>query len=98
MSDRRLYVYVMMNKWRTASYIGVTSNLIHRVWQHREGVVDGYTSRYRCYDLIYFEEFDDARNAIEREKEIKKWRRDKKLELIKSMNPELDDLSHLCVV
>jgi putative endonuclease len=73
-------------------YIGVTSNLAQRIWQHKQGVVDGFTKKYRVKNLVYFELHDTAESAITREKQIKKWERAWKLRLIEENNPEWKDL------
>ncbi len=91
--DRQYCVYIMMNKGDTVSYVGVTSKLVERVWQHREKLVKGFTERYNLVKLVYYEVLDTPQGAITREKEIKKWSRAKKIALIKKMNPELKDLS-----
>jgi putative endonuclease len=74
-------------------YTGVTSHLERRVAQHKQGRCDGFTKEYEVKRLIYFEGFGDVRDAISREKQIKRWRREKKLELIRRMNPKFRDLS-----
>jgi len=74
-------------------YVGVTNNLERRIAQHKEKRVSGFTKRYSVTRLVYFEPYGDVRNAIAREKEIKAWRREKKLALIRSMNPSFRDLS-----
>jgi putative endonuclease len=74
-------------------YIGVTSNLEKRVAEHRHGLIDGFTKTYACKELVYFEQTDDIKSAIEREKQLKKWRREKKQNLIKTLNPKWEDLS-----
>ena len=73
-------------------YVGMTNNLARRVAEHREGLVPGFTRRYGVKQLAYFEDFQSAREAIEREKQIKGWRREKKIALIESFNPRWDDL------
>ena len=73
-------------------YIGVTSNLLARAYQHRTGIVAGFTRRYHVHLLVWFECYDDPLTAIAREKELKKWRRDWKINLIESTNPEWVDL------
>lgn len=93
MLTRQYYVYVLMNKWRTTSYIGVTNDLIRRIEEHRTGAADGFSKQYRCTDLVYYEVCEDVEGAIAREKELKGWRREKKMALIHSMNPKLRDLS-----
>ena len=74
-------------------YVGMTNDLGRRVWQHKEKEIDGFTKRYNVDRLVYFEEFSNVRDAIAREKLVKKWRRSKKIELIESMNPKWQDLS-----
>lgn len=86
------YVYIISSVSRTL-YVGVTSNLERRIVEHREGLVPGFSSRYRVSQLVYFEQFQDVREAIAREKQIKSWRREKKLALIESQNPGWKDLS-----
>ena len=93
MSTKSYYTYIMMNKWNTVSYTGMTSDLSERSWQHKEKIVKGFTQKYNINKLVYYETFDSPTDAIEREKQIKKWSRKKKLELIKTVNPELKDLS-----
>lgn len=73
-------------------YIGVTADLIQRVWQHKEGLGDGFTKKYGIKDLVWYEVYDDAANAIIREKQLKKWNRDWKVNLIQQENPEWKDL------
>ncbi len=86
------YVYIVSNKSRTALYIGVTSNLETRIYQHRTGEGSVFTKKYKCHYLIYYEIFDDIEEAIAREKVLKKWNRRWKEELITSFNPQLRDL------
>lgn len=74
-------------------YIGVTSDLGHRVFQHKHKLIEGFTAKYNVNKLVYFEETSDVKAAISREKEIKKWRREKKNRLVEGMNPEWKDLS-----
>jgi putative endonuclease len=83
----------MSNKWRTTLYIGVTNNLERRVLEHKLGEASKFTSKYKLGSLIYFEEGESIMDAIAREKQLKTWRRDWKWDLIKQMNPRLDDLS-----
>ncbi len=89
---RRFHIYIMSNRKRGTLYVGVTSDLIKRVWEHRIGVVRGFTCKYRLRRLVYFEIWDEALPAFEREKRLKRWRRAWKLSLIESMNPEWKDL------
>ena len=90
--DRTYYVYIMTNQSRTL-YIGVTNNIKRRVHQHGTGLVDGFPHRYKINLLVYVETFSDAYSAIAREKQIKHWRREKKLALIAQDNPDWRDLS-----
>jgi len=86
------YVYIMTNTYRTTFYIGVTSNLEARVWQHLNGEGSKFVKKYRLFDLVYFDHFHQITEAISREKQTKNWHRDWKINLIKSMNPEMKDL------
>jgi putative endonuclease len=86
------FVYFMTNRRNGILYVGVTSNLPARAYQHRESLVDGFTKRYGLKLLVYYEAFDDIRNAIAREKAIKHWPRAWKVRLIHGMNPEWKDL------
>ncbi|WP_315783094.1 GIY-YIG nuclease family protein [Bradyrhizobium sp. SZCCHNPS1003] len=85
------YVYFMTNRPNGALYVGVTSDLVRRVFQHRSGLVDGFTRRYGLKRLVYFEVFDDQ-SAIQREHNIKHWSRAWKVGLIIASNPDWDDL------
>ena len=88
------FVYIMSNGPRSASlYVGITGDLRHRVWQHKNKLIRGFTSRYNLTRLIYYERFYYPDAAIAREKEIKGWRREKKIKLIEMMNPQWDDLA-----
>ncbi len=86
-------VYIMSNPKRTVLYIGVTSDLISRVIQHKNGQGSQFTKKYHCIDLLYHEEFSTIQEAIVREKQLKNWHREWKWNLIKEFNPELIDLS-----
>jgi putative endonuclease len=86
------WIYILTNGPNGTLYIGVTSNLIQRVWQHREGVVPGFTKRYGLKRLVYFEAYDDISVAIQREKNVKHWPRTWKVRLILASNPEWRDL------
>ena len=85
------HVYILANRWKTI-YTGVTSALETRVWQHKTKAVEGFTARYGIDRLVYFEHSTDIHDAIAREKQIKGWRRAKKVALIESMNPGWKDL------
>ncbi|HCM37783.1 MAG: Endonuclease, partial [Candidatus Gottesmanbacteria bacterium GW2011_GWA1_42_26] len=73
-------------------YIGVTNNLIRRVYEHKENLIEGFTKKYRIKSLVYYEEFSDIKDALTREKQLKHWNREWKLNLIKEFNPTLTDL------
>ena len=90
--NKRFFVYLLASRKYGALYIGVTSDLIGRIYLHREDVLPGQTSRYHIHNLVYFEEHGSAESAINREKQLKKWRRLWKLELIEKDNPEWLDL------
>ena len=90
--DRQYYVYLMTNSVRTL-YVGVTNDIERRVYEHKHKLVDGFTKKYNLTWLAYYEETSDVTAAIEREKQIKSWRRSKKVALIESMNPQWKDLS-----
>lgn len=85
-------VYILASRHNGTLYTGVTSDLIRRVWEHRNDLVEGFTTRYRVHRLVYFELHDDMRQAIQREKQIKKWNRAWKIELIEKSNPKWQDL------
>ena len=87
------YVYILSNWDDSVLYIGVTSDLKRRLYEHRNHLVDGFTARYNVHKLVYFEYTNDVQSAIEREKQLKGWRRDKKNALISKSNPTWDDLS-----
>ncbi len=86
MRSKAMHVYVLASVTRRL-YVGVTNNLVRRVWQHRSGDIPGFTKKYSISRLVYFESFDDPMVAIRREKQLKAWARVKKLALVESMNP-----------
>ena len=86
------FVYMMTNKGRSTLYTGMTNSLVHRVSQHRMGEIPGFTQRYNINRLVYYEQFNDVRDAISREKQIKAGSRANKLRLIEAANPEWSDL------
>ena len=94
MHEKRYYVYMVASRSRTL-YTGVTGDLTGRVIQHRQGLIEGFTSKYRIHRLVYFEVFRYVHKAIAREKQIKRWRREKKVALIEKHNPAWDDLATL---
>ena len=89
------FVYKMSNRSRVVLYVGMTSRLDSRVWDHKNHVVEGFTSRYNLDRLVYYEQFCDPISAITREKEIKGWRRARKNALIETLNPKWEDLTEL---
>lgn len=85
------YIYILRNNSGTF-YIGITSNLSKRVWEHKNKFVKGFTEKYNIDKLIYYEIYSDPENAILREKQLKKWNRKKKINLISKMNPKFEEL------
>jgi putative endonuclease len=90
---KAFYVYMMTNRSRVVLYTRITNSLVRRVWQHQHGEIEGFTKAYKVNRLIYYERFNDPRDAIAREKEIKGWRREKKNALVERTNPKWADLS-----
>ena len=90
--QKNYYVYFLTNWNNRVLYIGVTNNLKRRVYEHKHKLIPGFTAKYNLNKLVYFEDTIDVRVAIEREKEVKKWRREKKDSLIERVNPNWDDL------
>ncbi len=89
----RYFIYFMISNNRSALYIGVTNNIQRRIFEHKQHAIDGYTKKYNCVNLVYFEETSSIEDAIAREKQLKKWGRNKKNALVESMNPNWVDLS-----
>lgn len=89
---KQYFVYILINKYRTAFYIGVTNDLNNRVSQHHNKTGSLFTSKYNLTDLVYYEIFNDVNYAITREKQLKNWKREWKIKLIKSVNPNLETL------
>jgi putative endonuclease len=88
------YVYIVTNNTRSTLYIGVTGDLLVRVWQHRAGErPHTFSQRYHCVHLVYYEHYREVRDAIAREKQLKRWRRQKKNTLIATLNPHWEDLA-----
>ena len=92
MNNKQSYIYIMANKYNSVLYIGVTSNLPKRIWEHKNKFVEGFTKDYNLTKLVYYEVFDLITTAIEREKYLKGKTRKYKQELIKNFNPEWKDL------
>ena len=89
---RSYYVYILASKRNGTLYIGVTSDLKKRVYQHKNNLIDGFTKKYKVHHLVYFEETSDVRSALQREKHMKIWKREWKIRLVQQMNPDWDDL------
>ena len=89
------YVYIVTNKYRTTFYIGVTNNLNKRTSQHNDGMGSVFTSKYNLTDLVYYEVFHDINQAISREKQLKNWKKEWKINLIKTINSNLETLTIL---
>ena len=92
MAEKQFYVYIMARGCNSTFYVGMTSNLPKRAWEHKNGVADGFTKKYGIKNLVYYEVFDDPENAIKREKQLKKWKRLWKMRIIEEMNPDWEDL------
>ena len=88
----KYFVYILASKKNGTLYIGVTSSLEKRVWEHKQNLVEGFTKKYKVHMLVYFEEFNNPNQAIEREKNMKEWKRKWKIELIERKNFEWNDL------
>ncbi len=93
--EKRFYVYILASRRNGTLYVGMTSNLARRIDEHKSGAVPGFTSEYGIKTLVYYEVYDDAENAIRREKRLKRWNRDWKLKLIEKDNPNWRDLTEL---
>jgi len=91
--DKLSYIYMMCSASRRALYTGITAYLRKRVFEHKQDLIEGFTSKYKCHRLVYFETFTHIKDAIAREKEIKGWRREKKNKLVETMNPGWKDLA-----
>jgi len=91
--NKQGFVYILTNKANRVLYTGVSSDLVGRAYQHKEGTGSAFTSKYRVNKLVYYEVADEIQAAIAREKQIKSWKREKKIELINRFNPEWRDLS-----
>ena len=85
-------VYILTSKYNGTLYIGVTSDLIKRIWEHKNDFVEGFSKKYKVHQLVYFEMHDDMISAISREKQLKKWNRAWKIRLIEELNPMWRDL------
>ncbi len=92
MSSDHYWVYILMNRWDSVLYVGVTNDLRHRVGEHRRGEVEGFTKQYNLTKLVHAEPFSRLQDPMAREKQLKNWNRGWKLDLIREHNPELDDV------
>lgn len=92
MQEKKFYAYILAKARNSTFYVGITSNLPKRIWEHKSEAVDGFTKQYGIKTLVYYEVFDDPENAIRREKRLKKWPREWKMRVIEQMNPDWKDL------
>ncbi len=90
---KQYYVYILTNKTNNVLYIGVTNDLVRRMYEHKNKLVEGFTKKYNLKKLVYFEVTDDVKSAITREKQLKNWHRDWKINIINEQNPDWKDLS-----
>ena len=90
---KNMYVYIITNKVNSTLYIGVTNDLVRRIWEHKNKVVEGFTKKYNISKLVYYDITEDVETALNREKQLKNWQRQWKIDLIKTLNPEFKDLS-----
>jgi putative endonuclease len=95
--NKTYYIYLLTNKNNNVLYVGVTNNLVRRIYEHKNKLQKGFTEKYNIDQLIYYEQYDDIENAIIREKQIKGWTRKKKNELINQFNPKWEDLYQMIV-
>ena len=89
---KQYYTYILASRKNGTLYVGVTSDLLKRIYEHKQNLIDGFTKKYNVHTLVYYEVHNDIREAITREKQIKKWNRRWKMRLIEEMNPEWRDL------
>ena len=90
--EKQYYVYILASKKNGTLYTGVTNNLVKRIYEHKNDFVKGFTQKYNVHNLVYYEIYNDVKDAITREKRIKKWKRQWKIELIEKTNPNWEDL------
>ena len=91
-NENQYYIYILANKRNGTLYIGVTSNLVKRIYEHKNNIIEGFSKKYNIHKLVYYEITDDIESAIRREKQLKKWNRKWKMNLIEKNNPEWKDL------
>ncbi len=92
MKQKQYYLYITVSRKEGTLYVGTTNNLLKRIYEHKNNLIDGFTKKYNVHKLVYYEETNDIQNAIQREKQIKKWKREWKMNLIKKFNPNWKDL------
>ncbi|MBA7563118.1 hypothetical protein ES708_04771 [subsurface metagenome] len=90
--ENRYYIYILASKRNGTLYTGVTSNLIKRIYEHKNNLIEGFTKKYNIHNLVYYEITEDVNSAIAKEKQLKRWKRNWKIELIEKNNPEWKDL------
>jgi putative endonuclease len=90
--SKQSYIYIITNTANNVLYIGVTSDLVKRIYEHKNKIIDGFSKKYNLYKLVYFECFDDINNAIAREKQLKNWHKEWKYNLINEVNKQWNDL------
>jgi putative endonuclease len=95
--EKQPAVYILASKRNGTLYIGVTSDLTKRVWEHKNDLVEGFTKRYHVHSLVWYELHESMESAIKREKSLKEWKRAWKLELVESVNPEWEDMYHTII-
>ncbi len=91
---KHYYVYILASKRNGTLYIGVTNDLIRRVYEHKNNTIEGFTQKYNVHMLVYYEQTESIDSALVREKQLKKWKREWKIDLIEQNNPEWNDLYH----
>ncbi len=89
---KKYFVYILASKRNGTLYIGVTNNIVRRVFEHKNNLIEGFTKKYQIHSLVYFEQYNNIEHALKREKQLKWWKRKWKLELIEKSNPEWEDL------
>ncbi len=91
-TEKQYYVYILASRKNGTLYVGVTNDLLRRVYEHKNDLIEGFTKKYKVHKLVYYEEINDVRIAIQREKRIKKWKREWKINLIEKLNSKWGDL------
>ncbi len=90
--DKKFFVYILASRKYGTLYVGITNNLVRRVYEHKNNLIAGFTKKYRIHFLVHYETFTDSLSAIQREKQLKEWKRQWKIELIEKQNPDWKDL------